>query len=172
MAVPLVVLAGLSIVGGGLNLPFSDDTRLLERWLAPVVEEVEVHLDLSGATQVGLAAVSALAALAGIVLAAAVYLRHRADARRFEPDVLRRAWRVDELYAAFMGGPGRRLFDAAAWFDRTVVDGAVNGVATVVRGGGSALRTVQTGFVRSYALGVAAGAIVLVAVVLARVALT
>jgi NADH-quinone oxidoreductase subunit L len=172
MALPLVVLAGLSIAGGALNLPFGDDTRFLERWLAPVVEEAETHLDLSGATQVALAVASGLAALAGIVLAAAVYLRHRADARRFEPELLRRGWRVDEAYSAAAGGPGRRLFDVAAWFDRTVVDGAVNGVGHLVRGGGGVLRAVQTGFVRTYALGVAAGAVVLVAVVLARVALT
>ena len=62
----------------------------------------------------------------------------------------------------------RKLFDGIAWFDRTIIDGAVNGVAAVVRAGGGRLRTVQSGYVRNYALGVAAGAIVLVALILTR----
>jgi NADH-quinone oxidoreductase subunit L len=75
--------------------------------------------------------------------------------------VLARGWFYDELVSRFMGGPGRKLFDLGAFFDRVVVDGAVNGVATVVRGSGTVLRRVQTGFVRSYALGVALGAFLL-----------
>ena len=72
------------------------------------------------------------------------------------------------IIAAFMGGPGRKVFDGIAWFDRTIIDGAVNGVAAVVRAGGGWHRTVQSGYVRNYALGVAAGAIVLVALILTR----
>ena len=56
---------------------------------------------------------------------------------------------------------GRKLFDLAALFDRVVIDGAVNGVAHIIRSSGFVLRRVQTGFVRSYALGVALGAFVL-----------
>jgi NADH-quinone oxidoreductase subunit L len=67
-----------------------------------------------------------------------------------------------------MGGPGRRGFDGLAWFDRNVVDGAVNGVAALVRGGGGGLRRLQSGYVRNYALGVAVGAIALVSVLLLR----
>ena len=51
-----------------------------------------------------------------------------------------------------------------------VVDGAVNGVAAVVRGGGRGLRVLQTGFVRSYALGVAVGVVGLLAYFLTRAA--
>ena len=39
----------------------------------------------------------------------------------------------------------------------------VNGVATLVRSGGSRLRTVQSGFVRNYALAVAIGAVAMLA---------
>ena len=51
MALPLVVLAGLSIFGGALNLPFSHDTKFLEQWLAPVVEASETHVSIDGAAQ-------------------------------------------------------------------------------------------------------------------------
>jgi hypothetical protein len=37
-------------------------------------------------------------------------------------------------------------------FDLSVVDGAVNGIADVVRGGGKAIRPIQTGKVQNYLL--------------------
>ena len=70
--------------------------------------------------------------------------------------------------SAFAGGPGRRLFEAVGAFDTKVIDGAVNGVAGAVRAGGTRLRAVQTGYVRTYALGVTVGAVLLVAFFLAR----
>ncbi|MDP9005748.1 MAG: hypothetical protein M3N15_02375, partial [Actinomycetota bacterium] len=51
------------------------------------------------------------------------------------------------------------------------IDGAVNGVATVVRATGSRLRVVQTGYVRNYALGLAAGAVALLGFFLLRTGL-
>jgi NADH-quinone oxidoreductase subunit L len=56
----------------------------------------------------------------------------------------------------------------ASEFDEDVVDGAVNGVATLVRAGGSRLRTVQTGFVRNYALAVGVGAVGILAFLVTR----
>ena len=70
-------------------------------------------------------------------------------------------WWIDSSFARFVGGPGRRLFELAAWFDKNVVDGAVNGVAAGVRAGGTALRVVQTGFVRTYALAIGVGALLI-----------
>jgi len=169
MALPLVVLAGLAVVAGGLNLPFSDDTKLLERWLRPVLEFVaadgslrptEAHVGVETATKFVLAGVAVVAALLGIAYAAAVFLKRRA--RAIEPELLARGWRYDESIAAFMGGPGRAGFDGVSAFDRGVVDGAVNGVGSLVRTTSSKLRLAQTGYVRNYALAVAVGAAVLV----------
>jgi NADH-quinone oxidoreductase subunit L len=55
------------------------------------------------------------------------------------------------------------MFDAVAWFDARVVDGAVNGVATAVRGVSGRVRGIQTGNVRNYA-GVVGAGIVLILV--------
>jgi NADH-quinone oxidoreductase subunit L len=96
-----------------------------------------------------------------------VYLQHKLEP--IEPEILAEGWRYDSSIAAFMGGPGRQAFEAAATFDSTVIDGAVDGVAAVVRGSGGGLRKVQTGFVRSYALGVAVGVVGLLAYFLSRV---
>ena len=52
-----------------------------------------------------------------------------------------------------------------------MVDGAVNGVATLVREGSGRLRVTQTGYVRNYALGIAAGAVLLVGWFLTRASL-
>ena len=170
MYVPLVVLAGLAAVGGGLNLPFSG-THFLADWLHPVVEATEAEIDVSGATKVVLAVVAAVTALLGIAAAAAVYLRHRIDARRVEPDLLLHAWHYDDGISAVVGGPGVAGAEAAASADRVGIDGAVNGVATLVRSGGDRLRVVQTGLVRSYALSIAVGAVGLLAYFLVRTGL-
>ena len=59
-------------------------------------------------------------------------------------------------------------FDEAARFDKGIVDGAVNGVAALVRRGADEGRRLQTGYVRNYALGIAVGAFVLVGLFLTR----
>ena len=168
MTLPLVVLSGLAIVGGGLNLPFTGSTHLLEHWLEPVLEGNERVLAVATATKVGLAVIAVIVGLAGIVLAHRVYLQHKLEP--VEPEILAEGWKYDSSITAFMGGPGRDAFQATATFDHTVVDGAVNGVAAVMRRSGDALRKVQTGFVRTYALGVAVGVVGLLAYFLSRVA--
>jgi NADH-quinone oxidoreductase subunit L len=168
MTVPLVVLAGLSLVGGAINLSFLSRLQVLEHWLEPVVEAGEHHLDSSTGVKVTLAVIATLAALIGLAFAAVLYLRRAAADRPDEPALLLEGWHYDQAVSAFAGGPGRRGFDALAWFDHHVVDGAVNGVAALVSGLGGVVRAVQSGYVRSYALGVAAGAIVLVGVFLLR----
>jgi NADH-quinone oxidoreductase subunit L len=165
MTLPLGILAVLSIVGGAVNLPF-DDLQFLEDWLHPVVGENELELSVTNGTEIALAAGSVAAALIGIVVASLVYLRRRIKA--VEPQVLAHAWYYDEAISAFVAGPGTKAFEAVAWFDRNVVDGAVNGVAALVRAGGRGLRRAQSGFVRAYALGVAAGVVVVLGYFLTR----
>ncbi len=50
-----------------------------------------------------------------------------------------------------------------------MIDGAVNGVAHITSGGGRGLRVLQTGYVRSYALGLGVGVVALLAYFLTRV---
>jgi NADH-quinone oxidoreductase subunit L len=167
MYVPLVVLAVLAAVGGGLNLPFPG-MHFLADWLHPVVEATEAEIDVSDGMTVALAVIATITALAGIALAAGVYLKRRFDARRLEPDVLLHAWRYDEAISAFVGGPGTAGAEGLAEVDRLGVDGAVNGVATLVRGGGARSRFIQSGLVRSYALSIAIGAVGLLAYFIVR----
>jgi NADH-quinone oxidoreductase subunit L len=167
MTFPLVALAGLAVVGGGLNLPFAHDLKLLERWLEPVLEGNERAIDVTSGTKVGLALVALVVALLGIAAAVAIYLQKRREP--IEPQILAEGWRFDSTISAIVDGPGRAAFEGAATFDKGVVDGAVNGVAALVQAGGRALRRTQTGYVRTYALGVGAGVVCLLAYFLTRI---
>ena len=60
------------------------------------------------------------------------------------------------------------LDGVARVFDPGLIDGIVNGVATVVAGWARGLRRVQTGYVMNYALGILLGAVAVVAYLLAR----
>jgi NADH-quinone oxidoreductase subunit L len=164
MLAPLVVLAGLSIVGGVIQLPSfgiipKGWRHKLEDWLHPVVEPGEAVIKGTSAydAKVWLAVLAIGCALSGIALAVAVYGRRRL--RAIEPQLLADGWRYDAGVSAFMGGPGRRAFDALARFDARVVDGAVNGVATLVASTSGRVRRLQTGNVRSYAGIVGAGVV-------------
>lgn len=166
MTAPLVVLAVLAATGELLNLPFTPDLHVLGHWLEPVVGAGEVQIDVTTGTKVALAVAAIVASLAGVAGAGLVYLRHRV--RAFEPAILAHAWYYDESITRLVGGPGTKGFAAVAWFDRNIIDGAVNGVASVVRTSGRGLRTVQSGFVRSYALGISAGVVVVLGYFLTR----
>ncbi|MEY2570144.1 MAG: NADH-quinone oxidoreductase subunit, partial [Acidimicrobiaceae bacterium] len=169
MTLPLVVLAVLATVGGALNLPFSTDSQLLGKWLAPVVEGNERVFDIAGQQQVIMALAVGVLAAVMIFLAKRVYLDGKGDPAKIELPVLAHAWHYDEAISAFVGGPGEEAFEGVAAFDRGVVDGAVNGVGTLVQLSSRELRKTQTGYVRNYALGVALGAVVLVGLLLIRV---
>ena len=171
MTAPLVVLAAAAVVAGVMNLPFAKDLHFLGTWLKPSLFGNEAHLAIGGGAQWLLALVAVVGAAAGIAGAVAVYLRGRLPASLLERPAAARAFYVDEAVTCFVGGPGRRAFELVAIFDSRVVDGAVDGVGRSVRAGGAALRRVQSGFVRSYALLTAAGAVALLVWFLLRASL-
>ena len=174
MLFPLVVLAGLAVVGGVMQLPsfgFIPDgwQHKLESWLHPIVAAGEAEITETSAYDAkGLLALLAIAcALIGIGAAVAIYAKKMA--KPVEPEILAEGWKYDQTVSAFMGGPGRKAFDAIAWFDQTIVDGAVNGVATAVSKSAGVVRRGQTGNVRNYAGIVGVGVVLLLAwFVLAR----
>ena len=159
MTIPLIVLAALATVGGGLNLPFTKDLHFLEHWLEPSLFGNEASLTAATSTKWILAFVAIGAGLIAIIAAFQIYYRGKADPAQIEARALANGWYVDESYANFMGGPGRRSFDMMAWFDRTIVDGVVRSVGRGTELVGESLRVLQPGFVRSYAVGIGVGSI-------------
>jgi NADH-quinone oxidoreductase subunit L len=167
MAIPLVVLAGGAAVGGIINLPIGK-LNFLDRWLAsaPLLRLVDIPVATS--TKWVLGVITVALCVVGVGIGARIWSRS-AENPALEPVVLRRAWGVDDLVSAFMDSPGRAFAAFCAFFvDSKIVDGAVNGVASVVRLGGGQLRRLQTGYVRNYAWGVAAGAALLLGYVVVR----
>ena len=168
MLTPLVVLAGLAAIGGIIQLPSvtwlpESITEKLEHWLEPVIEFGEA--DITGTwgydNKTILMLFATAAAVGGIIVAWLVYEKDRIKA--VEPTVLANAWYYDKAVTDFMGGPGRESFEAAAWFDAHIIDGAVNGAARSVRGTAGELRKGQSGYVRGYAGIIGIGVVLLLA---------
>ena len=70
-------------------------------------------------------------------------------------------WWFDELYDLIFVRFGGAIARALWWFDVRVVDGTVNGIAALTQGAGRGVRQIQTGRVQNYALGIAAGLLVI-----------
>ena len=159
MKAAMAPLALLALVGGLLGIPGVTDT--LETFLEPTFEDSELaHQGPSeGAEWAGLAA-GGLVGIAGIAVAYLLYVRRPglslelrdrlAPVHRF----LERKWYFDEAYELLFVRP------AAAFgrFGRTVVESAlvqgmlVGGASGLVRAGTSFARSIQTGYLRGYAL--------------------
>ena len=88
--------------------------------------------------------------LAGIIAAYAIYVRKRPQAVRAGDPRRGLAVRRQPSPRSW-AGPGRKVFEAIAWFDQTIIDGAVNGAARGRRAPPGWLRRGQTGNVRNYA---------------------
>ena len=161
MTLPLVLLAGAAAIGGVMNLPLVKDWLVLEHFLEPVLAHPH-HFSSGTGTKLLLALIAIVAALGGIAVAVRAWLQARIPTERLEPALLENVFYVDSTISSFVGGPGTKAFDAAATADRRFVDGAVNGVAKLVRMLGQAVRPLQSGYLRHYASGVAVGAIALV----------
>ena len=170
MTLPLGVLAILTAVAGFVGVPSSHGTAF-ERFLAPVLPFKEA--EHGGVASLALAAVSVIAALAGVFVAWLVYGRGQVDASKIGVPtnplhkLLLNKYYVDEIYDALIVKPIYRLcLWCAQVFDVKVIDGLVNGVASVVVAWALGLRRIQTGYVMNYALGMLLGAVALVAFLL------
>jgi NADH-quinone oxidoreductase subunit L len=162
MALPLVILAILAVGGGVLHLPWHPGWDPLG-WLAPVFGATLYNAHQSAGMQWLLGTVDAVVALGGLAVALPLWSR-RVAVPALEPVVLRRAYFLDDVYDALIGRPGQAFARfCATVVDTKIIDGAVNGVGRLARFTGSALRRVQTGFVRQYALGIVVGVVGLLA---------
>src|SRR5262249_17964179 len=133
-------------------------------WLAPVVGEEE-HV-LAVPTWVVSAATLATV-LVGVAIAWAFVARRDVPSTapvRVSPAT--RAARADLSGDAFNEAvfmrPGQYLTRWLLYFDNRGVDGTVGGLAALIGGSSGRIRRLQTGFVRSYALAMAGGALLVV----------
>ena len=163
MWIPLVLLALGSIAAGGLLKygGFSD-------WLAPVTGEGGEHEPVMAAwliTTLGI-----VLAVGGALIAIALFRKGTALAPQPAGAVVTAARRnlyTDAFNEGVFERPGIYLTRALVYLDNKGIDGLVNGIAAGVGGSSGRLRRLQTGFVRSYALSMLTGAVLVVGAFLA-----
>jgi NADH-quinone oxidoreductase subunit L len=161
MTIPMGILAFAAAVGGVLTL--SPTTGRIEEWLEPVFGP-EPASQSTFTTASGLTFISIAVALTAVVLAWYWFASGRvawADRRSRHPQArafLASGMEIDEGYRRIVAAPGRAVAAFLTAFDAHVVDGAAVGVGKLSVLVGMVGRRVQTGFVRTYALGIALGA--------------
>jgi NADH-quinone oxidoreductase subunit L len=160
---PMVILA-IGSVGMGYLLILG--SRLAD-FLGPVVGKPE-ETSFKPIGLIGI--VTFILVLAGIGIAYLQYGRRRVPAVAPAASPLVVAARRDLLGDAFNESvfmrPGQYLTRLLVFFDNRGVDGFVNGFAAFVGGTSGRFRRTQTGFVRSYALSMFGGVVLLVAALL------
>jgi NADH-quinone oxidoreductase subunit L len=107
----------------------------------------------------------------GVLVAWLIIGRNPVPVRKPERVALPVAAARADLYAnaineTLIARPGTWLTRALVFVDNKGVDGVVNGTAALLGGTSGRLRRLQTGFVRSYALGMLGGSIVVIALLL------
>jgi NADH-quinone oxidoreductase subunit L len=166
MTVPMIILA-IGSIGAGAYFTLGNR---LAGWLAPSLGTLQerAHSPLNS-TEVSV--LTLVLAAVGVLVAILVVGRRPVPVTRPEPVSWPvRAARADlygnALNEAVVARPGMWLSGALVYSDGKGVDGAVNGIAALFGGGSGRLRRLQTGFVRSYALSMLGGSILLIAALL------
>ncbi|SEL36227.1 NADH-quinone oxidoreductase subunit L [Blastococcus sp. DSM 46786] len=166
MTVPMILLA-LGSIGAGFVLVVATP---LADWLEPVFGPPEEAAHAIPPVVVA-AIVTGVAAIG--VLAAWLFVGRRevpvTAPVRVSPvtRAARHALYADAVNESLFMRPGQWLTRALVWVDNRGVDGAVNGLAAGLGGSSSRLGRAQTGFVRTYALGMLGGAVVVAGALLA-----
>jgi NADH-quinone oxidoreductase subunit L len=156
-----MLLAVGSIVAGGLM------ASPVAHWLAPVLGEGEHEPVLP---KLLITVLTVAVSLLGAGLAWALFRNGTALAEQPAGVVVTAARRnlyTDAFNEAVFERPGIYLTRALVYLDNKGIDGLVNGIAASVGGSSSRLRRLQTGFVRSYALSILTGALLIVGAFLA-----
>jgi NADH-quinone oxidoreductase subunit L len=162
ITLPLVILAGLSVLGGLLNFPGS---LALAGWL-------EHTLGAGGEAGFNgmVAGVSLAIALLGLATAWYFYSRipYSSGVDPLETlfgSIFRGAknkWRVDEFYHAAIVKPFQDLSDEwAGPVDQGLIDGIAVGFGSLTKAISQGWRSLENGYVRSYALSILVGVVLI-----------
>ncbi|SCX46671.1 NADH dehydrogenase subunit L [Klenkia marina] len=167
MTLPMVVLAVGSVAAGFVLVQVAP----LADWLAPVFgepEEAAAHVVPPLVVSVLVTVVVAAGALVAWLAVGRRPVPTTAPAQvSFPVRAARNALYADAVNEAVFMRPGMRLTRAAVLVDDRGVDGLVTGIGTGLGSSSTRLGRAQTGFVRSYALGMLGGAVLVAGALLA-----
>ena len=178
MTIPLMILAFLSIFGGWFAAPrLVGRMDYFEKFLAPVFAsspggDVAPAAAEAGATPAmdlvhALTGWPVIVGILGLLVAWWFYIKNPEVPKRLAKNIhalyllLLNKYYVDEIYAALIVRPLLWISTNVLWqvVDEGLIDGTVNGTATVARESGSQARKLQSGNTRSYAAWVIVGAV-------------
>jgi NADH-quinone oxidoreductase subunit L len=167
MTIPLIVLAILSAIGGFIGIPalFSGEGgNAFENWLEPVFKNADARLAQTAAyghsSEIMLMVASVVLGVGGIIIARNIYLKKPSVAAEMATkfkglyNLLWNKYFVDEAYDAAVVDPIVKVSDSFLWkiTDEKIIDGAVNGVASIVDSVSKNIRKIQTGVAQFYAV--------------------
>ena len=168
MIIPLGILAVGSVAAGWIGIP---GKSLWEHFLTPVFESTaseEAMRAFHSAHDMGwlypLMGIAVAVATVGWLLGRVVYKDPDKEPMERVPfyKYMFNKWYVDELYNITIVALGYKLSDWSARFDLGFIDGIVNRVAGAIAVGAQNLRSLQTSYVRNYALVMVIGGVLLV----------
>jgi len=162
---PVAVLAVLSVVGGLLAIP--NVWEPFATWIDEVAESVIVP---SAALDWETSAMAVTIAVIGIAIAWAIYKAHRFAVPSVPAvrAVLEHKFYFDELYDAVFYRPAAQLATRLrSEVEGPVVEGSLDEIGRAGQEAASAVARAQTGLLRTYAIAVAASAVVLAVVFVA-----
>ncbi len=167
MTIPLIVLGVLSAIGGFIGIPtiFSGEGgNAFENWLEPIFSNAQSKLITYGSNthtqEILLMTVTIVGAVASIYYARYLYLQKTelpaAISKKFKGiyNLLLNKYFVDEVYDAAVVNPIVRGSEKVLWgfTDNKIIDGAVNGAASLIEFVSRNIRKMQTGIAQFYAL--------------------
>ena len=139
MTLPLVVLAGGAVLAGFVGLPGVLGGSQFAQWLEPVIQAHEAE-GASQALEWGLMLVSVSVAACGVFVAYLMYRRETLSpeifvnlAGGFFYRLFDHKWYFDEVYQTIFVNGTLLLARLGSLFDQYVIDGIVNGLATLTR---------------------------------------
>jgi NADH-quinone oxidoreductase subunit L len=153
MAIPLIILAILSLVGGFINVPsVLHGKEMLSEFLAPVVGKMQIS-NLSHSTEYTLMALTSGLVIIAIFAAYLLYKNYKPKPVKGLGKILENKWYVDELYNAVIVKPLEVLSNFFNnILEKNIIDGFVNGIGKFVNYSSRQARLLQSGQVGIYIL--------------------
>jgi NADH-quinone oxidoreductase subunit L len=174
VTLPLIILAGFSLLAGYIGLPSYLGSNRLEGFLAPSFRfqysgQPAAAMEQAHLTEVILTLVTLAVAFFGFALAYHFYIKDPQVTVRLGNRfswlyaLLRRKFFVDELYDWLLVGPVQRLSQTILWkgMDVRVIDGLVHGTASLMQAWSHRVKRIQSGYTRLYATWILGGALLI-----------